>query len=464
MLIIVPESCQSPSELSYGDSVRHEMFLALSANRTGEKNRDYKASVYRLIVDNEAGVGLCFSGECPACLQTLYEIQSDGLTGLTPQQLANECQVFQQTLRSLLTHPANVDCHGQYELVQWTDPASNKPEAVNIDVFLQNLFQHRKFLDYPLAQRCTAVSQVHGNNANESFHAVPCYGNSVVNAYLHSTVGCYKMSGQTRGLCLLISIVPPGDRGQNEQHHVNSLKELFQGRFGLNVQVLDGELDKDDLRSGVESVYSELAKHDVDDVDVFVCCIISPGSLGLIQCADGEQLSVLQLANTMNDHQCPELKGKPKLFLVHTFCLLDGDIPATVTFNAGLPSREARTSSVINDNVSGIMQAGVVCDGPEADAAPEPVMSSSPPTVIRSDGDLLVPRSPDYIISYSVVRYRHQTSFYVKALLDKLTSDVDILQTLTDIQQQISRQLMAEMNTVSTATKRLVLPPPLSRH
>jgi len=62
MLIIMPESCYCPPQFSEAGKIEHtERFVVRSAHRAGNKNRDYKSSLYKIIDQNVRYQPLMFS-------------------------------------------------------------------------------------------------------------------------------------------------------------------------------------------------------------------------------------------------------------------------------------------------------------------------------------------------------------------------------------------------------------------
>jgi hypothetical protein len=467
MLIIIPESCEPPTELTYDDKVIHYGFLPMTANRTGEKNHDIKLSIYKVPTCQEGDVDIYFSGECPACLLTLAEIQSGELAGLTREKLYAERKVFQETLISLLTHPDNNECNVQCEVLLWPDPRTNRSDAINIHEFLQRTFRDRRLF---VNQEALCINETY----DETFCTVPCYGNSLVNAYIHSTVGCYDMMNHYRGVCLIISTTSTTE----SQQHVADLSNLFSERFGLEVRrYCAGQLIADDIRDKLQSVCTEF---DHNERDVFVCCILSHGTLGLIRPSDGVKVSVIELAEYLNDANCPKLKGKPKLFFVHTYRFSVNNQFSMPAKGVDHCEHVSDADTHLNKAVTG-MRLDSLSQRPENTSAPgiireHDLISDIPvtadvrmKTLTMKSGELLTPHSPDYVISYSDLTSEQHSSVYIRALLDKLTANTDIVQALDNVRQQVKRQLLhtapsgvAETDItfhVSTATKRIVFPP-----
>jgi len=66
-----------------------------------------------------------FVGELATPLLTMYETQTDGLCGMTKDQLYAERDAFYSTLKAILSHPENTGCNDQFKLLYWSDPATS---------------------------------------------------------------------------------------------------------------------------------------------------------------------------------------------------------------------------------------------------------------------------------------------------------------------------------------------------
>ena len=126
MLIVIPRSCRAPKSFHVeGKLTTTNEYVPNTVNRASNAKRDYKLSVVKLVVDAEKNQAVYFSGEFPACLLTVYETYMSGQTGMDRNQLDNICRDFCDTLQSVLCHPDNRHCIGQYRLVQWSDDSDD---------------------------------------------------------------------------------------------------------------------------------------------------------------------------------------------------------------------------------------------------------------------------------------------------------------------------------------------------
>ena len=67
-------------------------------------------------------------------------------------------------------------------------------------------------------------------------------------------------------------------------------------------------------------VLADTAEEDFSDYDCFVCVILSANSVeGEIYGKDGEVINLEAITALFNCKRCPQLEGKPKIFLIEAF-------------------------------------------------------------------------------------------------------------------------------------------------
>ena len=114
-----------------------------------------------------------------------------------------------------------------------------------------------------------------------------------------------------RGICLLINNVPMAVKVEKQ------LKALFNSLF-FDVQV------RRRLQTlQLYKVAQEFAKKDHSDFDSFVFIIMSLGQDYDISGVDGRKASLEHMMTEYTSTNCPTLQGKPKLFFVQGFTILN---------------------------------------------------------------------------------------------------------------------------------------------
>jgi len=93
-----------------------------------------------------------------------------------------------------------------------------------------------------------------------------------------------------------------------------------------------------------------------------VVCILAHGNKGVVQGVDGELVSLNALELALNNGSCPDLKGKPKIFIVNA-CQGPNEqatvhqqnhpqIPLMITFPENHPEMSLMVSPTVNANSS----------------------------------------------------------------------------------------------------------------
>jgi len=112
-----------------------------------------------------------------------------------------------------------------------------------------------------------------------------------------------------RGICLIINISDCDVAATS----LVDVRLLFE-QFHFLVRVHSGQMSSDQL----DSLLCDVAQQDHSRYDAFVCYIASGGRLDSVRTSDGLYNSTVNLVNVFNDTNCVNLRGKPKLFLIHT--------------------------------------------------------------------------------------------------------------------------------------------------
>jgi len=306
MLIVVPESCHAPESFDVeGKIVTHDKFVMNPSHHGGSKNREYKRSVMKLIVDAEKDDVIYFSGEFPACLLTLYETFQTGLTGLSKDQLDEIRDDFYSTLQSLLCHPDNKHCLDQYRLVWWSEKnvslcdcllpilrsAAEEGDASSLVVDGAGGAGHQLLeSSFSPLESCNDLCALRGGSEPYT---------------MRDDMG-------PRGICLIINI--SGATPSAAIDDIPLLRGLFSDLFNFDVRVHSEQMTSDQL----DSLLCGVAQQDHSSYDAFVCYIASRGRLGTVCTSDGKCISAVNLVDIFNDINIETLRGKPKLFLMQT--------------------------------------------------------------------------------------------------------------------------------------------------
>ena len=96
--------------------------------------------------------------------------------------------------------------------------------------------------------------------------------------------------------------------------HVQPLLDLYD-RLGFTTKVYNNL-----TKSAMLKVLADTAEKDFSNFDCFVCVILSEGSVeGEIYGTDDEVINLKAITALFNCSRCPQLKGKPKIFLIEAF-------------------------------------------------------------------------------------------------------------------------------------------------
>jgi len=314
MLIVVPESCKAPNSFDIKGKILtcrptscSDKYVMTPSNRAGRKNRDYRISVMKLIVDAEKNDVIYFSGEFPAILSTLYETFQTGLTGLTEDQLDEIRDDFYSTLQSLLCHPDNNHCLDQYRLVRWSD------NSVDLyDCLLPILCSAAEEGDAsPLVVEGTGGGGRQLLDSDPSFSRLES-SNDLKRLWDGHEPYVMRDDVSPRGICLIINISDV--ETPTSVIDVALLGELFSRQFDFDVRVHSEQMTSDQL----DSLLCGVALEDHRSCDAFVCYIASRGRLGTVCTSDGKFMPAVNLVDIFSDRNSSTLRGKPKLFLVQT--------------------------------------------------------------------------------------------------------------------------------------------------
>ena len=336
----MPESCFCAIGLERAGLIEHtNKFVVRVANRAGNKQRDYKSSLYQIRDDRDPknSQWYYFVGELATPLLTMFEMYDFQLAGMTRDQLYMERDAFYFALKAILSHPDNRDCNHQFRLLYWKDPPA-QCQDISAYVDMENSENGGQLKEtyarelhaflLPVIREEVAITQQNIRNGfetlehdsvsqpNRTFQTVTVPGHHPGAIYDSLFLNSYPMDRQVRGKCLIINIV----NFVNARVHLttrtgadadsSNLRDLFtQLRFQV-------EVHSDLTAQTMESVLLTMSLVDHSEYDAFVCCILTHGKLGVVYTSDGREVEILSITNFFTDSNCPTLRGKPRLFFI----------------------------------------------------------------------------------------------------------------------------------------------------
>ena len=148
---------------------------------------------------------------------------------------------------------------------------------------------------------------------------------------------CYPMKSEPHGLCLIINNYKfysttaegplPDRRGSSVDEH--NLNIIFT-RLNYKIEVIHNATG-----ASIMQKLKDVSSMDHSRYDSFVCCLLTHGKMNGIYGADGNLVSVADLANFLKGVSCPSLNGKPKMFFVQACRGDDEDKGATLESDDG---------------------------------------------------------------------------------------------------------------------------------
>jgi len=234
-----------------------------------------------------------------------------------------------------------------------------------------DLLPERQGLMQVVIQPCTSLKRTHSIGR----HQMPTY----------------RMQSSPRGLALIIA----NEQYKNDVRDARigssvdrkNLENLFeQMDFEVNVKL---DLSKVELMKALNE-FADDKRHEENDMMILV--ILSHGREGSIDTVEGQPYSLEFIFSRFNNQQCPNLKGKPKFFIVQACRGNDKDYGTTEAVDRLPPNRLHRRGA---RRTAGDMA------GPEA----YEVTGSSSETVLppRDDLNWQRPTWEDMVIAYSTL-------------------------------------------------------------
>jgi len=219
----------------------------------------------------------------------------------------------------------------------------------------------------------------------------------------------YTMATRPRGLALIIA---------NERYHNDIQDERIGSECDRkNLQSLFEQMDFDvdvklDLtRVGLMKALKEFAENEKHaDNDMMILVILSHGrDQGRVDTVEGQSYELERVFAQFNNQQCPNLKGKPKFFIVQACRGNDRDLGTTEAVDRVQPNRlreasgggrPARSNRRTAGDMAGPVSVG--CHGEMGDY-PENVADNATVLPPRDDLNWQRPTWEDMVIAYSTL-------------------------------------------------------------
>ena len=123
----------------------------------------------------------------------------------------------------------------------------------------------------------------------------------------------YKMTANPRGLALIIEIDHYNEQQASENIDVENLKIMLK-HLRFKIQYYNN-LD----RLGFHQVIRSFASNSLhQDADMMIFAIINNGTENGIITFDGGEILLEDIFKRFNNQNCPNLKGKPKFFIIQS--------------------------------------------------------------------------------------------------------------------------------------------------
>ncbi|KAL4608926.1 caspase-8-like [Arapaima gigas] len=224
----------------------------------------------------------------------------------------------------------------------------------------------------------------------------------------NTEVSEYQMKSLPRGLCVIFN---------NEKFETSDLKERkgskkdaedLQKVFSWLGFVVELFVDQsaEEMRSRLQD-YAQRPHN-----DCFVCCVLSHGTQRAIYGCDGDPVSLQEILQPFNGHNCRALVSKPKVFFIQA---CQGD----------------RLQGAVQSDCAGEAICGLVMD-----------TNAGSGTTIPTDADFLVGMAT--VQDYYSIRNCTSGSWYIQSLCQALWEycprGEDILTILTRVNEEVSRK------------------------
>lgn len=226
-------------------------------------------------------------------------------------------------------------------------PQAKISEPAEETVYSQSSLQHP--VCSPVAENLLSSSEnYHSIHSTEASHNCPPFSPATVEPLkvklqkcnreeiAHNSESYYSMQSKPRGKVIIVNIFKFDDYNlpkRDEQCHnisATSMTLLFNAlKFEVDVKA---NIDKKGLSDIIDA-----SRRSSENYDCFVMVILTHGTGDLICMSDGEPLQVNNIINQFDAVNCPNLRGKPKLFFIHA-CTSDTKQPECVPIDSLFPT------------------------------------------------------------------------------------------------------------------------------
>ncbi|XP_049628872.1 caspase-10-like [Suncus etruscus] len=326
-----------------------------------------------------------------------WESPLDWLTRLEEEDKISETsleyleEIFELTKRSLLAYINDYkkERNAQAEAPPENEPVQQMGESPSLSMSAVND-----------ALPIYSSNDEHVNNNGDPANLPPSNPLEAMANPSKTTLDCYKMNGENRGLCVIVNNVEFGKQEKREgsTKDAETLKSVFEW---LDFTTY---IHTNVTKKGLEVILKEYQKNPGHKAaDCFVFCILSHGDFGSIITSDDKAFSIKKILSHFTAQKCTALAQKPKLFFI-----------------------QACQGSKIQPSIS-----------IKTDGKTDPILPPSEETVPDWAHFLL---SLSTVPGYGSFRNKEKGSWFIQSLcknLKKMVSGADILTILTAVNKDV---------------------------
>uniref|UniRef100_A0A8D0G7I9 Caspase-8 n=1 Tax=Sphenodon punctatus TaxID=8508 RepID=A0A8D0G7I9_SPHPU len=239
----------------------------------------------------------------------------------------------------------------------------------------------------------------------------------------------YKMDNNPHGYCVILNnsnFTNPNETRSGSDKDAAALKNIFEQLQFKTIVYPNLEAKQ------IHEMMQEFSSMDHNNMDCFVCCLLSHGDKGIVKGTDWKPAPIKDLVSCFTGSKCPSLANKPKLFFIQA---CQGEVGQT-----------------------SVQVEADFCGDLDADAVPLPS--------IPDWADILIGMAT--VEDFECYRHREKGSVYIQCLCREMESlcprRVDLLTILTQVNKEVGekafyrKKQMPEIK--STLRKQLIFPVP----